>query len=45
MISNDVFHYLTLEGSVNSRDHVGGTSPNQVIAAIAKVKASISNGS
>ena len=42
MISDDVFQCLTLEGSVNSRNHVGGTAPNQVIAAIAKVKASIS---
>ena len=27
---------LTLEGSVASRDHVGGTAPRQVRAAIAR---------
>ncbi len=32
-IEEDVFSVLSLEGSVAARDHVGGTSPNQVIAA------------
>jgi len=27
---------LTLEGSVAARDHVGGTAPNQVRAAVAR---------
>ncbi len=34
MISDDVFDVLTLEGSVAARDHIGGTAPKQVIAAI-----------
>lgn len=33
-ISDDVFDVLTLEGSVAARDHLGGTAPNQVKAAI-----------
>src|SRR5471032_2629250 len=34
----DVFEVLTLEGSVAARDHVGGTAPRQVRAAIARVR-------
>ena len=32
-IGEDVFDVLTLEGSVNARDHIGGTAPAQVKAA------------
>jgi len=32
-IGDDVFDILTLEGSVNARDHFGGTAPAQVAAA------------
>jgi len=32
-IEQDVFDVLTLEGSVNARDHIGGTAPKQVLAA------------
>ena len=39
LISDDVFEVLTLQGSVNSRNHVGGTAPAQVKAAIIKAKA------
>jgi len=35
-ISEDVFAVLTLEGSVQARDHIGGTAPAQVRAAVAK---------
>lgn len=35
-ISQDVFEVLTLEGSVNARDHIGGTAPAQVRQAIAR---------
>src|SRR5690554_4957453 len=35
-ISDDVFAVLTLEGSVQARNHVGGTAPAQVRAAVAK---------
>jgi argininosuccinate lyase len=38
LIEDDVFQVLTLEGSVAARDHVGGTAPNQVRAAIARVR-------
>ena len=34
-IDDDVFDVLTLEGSVGSRNHAGGTAPSQVKAAIA----------
>ncbi|AWM81660.1 argininosuccinate lyase [Gammaproteobacteria bacterium ESL0073] len=33
-IDNDVFAVLTLEGSVNARNHLGGTAPTQVKQAI-----------
>jgi len=38
IISEDVYHVLTLEGSVAARDHIGGTAPNQVRAAIQRAK-------
>ena len=34
LIGDDVYAVLTLEGSLNSRDHIGGTAPAQVRAAI-----------
>lgn len=37
-IESDVFDVLTLEGSVNARDHVGGTAPNQVRARVAAAR-------
>jgi len=40
-IGDDVYSVLTLEGSLNSRNHIGGTAPNQVIAAIARARASL----
>jgi argininosuccinate lyase len=30
---------LTLEGSVNARNHIGGTAPTQVKAAVARGQA------
>ncbi len=33
-ISDDVFEVLTLEGSVAARNHIGGTAPEQVTAAV-----------
>jgi len=38
LIEQDVFSVLTLEGSVAARNHVGGTAPSQVRAAIGKVR-------
>lgn len=42
-ISNDVFDVLTLEGSVNARNHLGGTAPNQVKAAVIRARERIQN--
>jgi len=41
LIEQDVFHVLTLEGSLNARNHLGGTAPAQVHAAIARAKAEL----
>ncbi len=40
-ISDDVFEVLTLEGSVASRNHTGGTAPEQVRRAIAQARQQI----
>lgn len=37
-IEADVFDILTVEGSVNARNHLGGTAPEQVKAAIETAK-------
>ena len=37
-IQQDVYQVLSLEGSVNARNHIGGTAPNQVKAAIARAR-------
>ncbi len=37
-IENDVFDVLTLEGSVQARDHLGGTAPAQVRAAAERAR-------
>jgi argininosuccinate lyase len=34
LIGKDVYKVLTLEGSLASRDHVGGTAPKRVLAAV-----------
>ena len=39
LIHDDVFKVLTVEGSVDARDHTGGTAPKQVRAAAARAKA------
>ncbi|HID48892.1 MAG TPA: argininosuccinate lyase [Chromatiales bacterium] len=38
VIEQDVFEVLTLDGSVAARNHVGGTAPQQVRAAIARAR-------
>ena len=38
LITEDVFEVLTLEGSIGARDHIGGTAPTQVLAAVATAK-------
>ncbi|MEJ2403574.1 MAG: argininosuccinate lyase [Candidatus Thiodiazotropha sp.] len=40
-IDSDVFEVLTLEGSVAARNHIGGTAPEQVRAAIARARTRI----
>ncbi len=40
-ISKDVYQILTLEGSLASRNHIGGTAPNQVAAAITRARTSL----
>ena len=37
-IENDVFEALSLEGSINSRNHIGGTAPAQVRAAAKRAR-------
>jgi len=41
LVNDDVFAVLTLEGSVASRNHPGGTAPAQVRSAIARARASL----
>jgi argininosuccinate lyase len=41
-IGEDVFDFLTLEGSVAARDHIGGTAPSQVRSAIGRARAGLS---
>ncbi len=43
VIEQDVFAVLTLEGSVAARNHIGGTAPAQVKAAVARAKTSLAN--
>lgn len=41
-IASDVFSVLTLEGSVASRDHIGGTAPAQVKQALQRARQLVS---
>ena len=41
LIEEDIFDVISLEGSVNSRNHLGGTSPNQISIAIKAGRKSI----
>ncbi len=43
LIAQDVYQVLSLEGSLASRNHIGGTSPNQVTAAIARGRMFLAN--
>jgi argininosuccinate lyase len=42
LIEDDIFAVLTLEGSASSRNHIGGTAPAQVSAAIARARKCLS---
>jgi argininosuccinate lyase len=41
LISEDVFPLLTVTGSVQSRQHAGGTAPQQVLAAVQRGRAEL----
>ncbi|MBI3222127.1 MAG: argininosuccinate lyase [Nitrosomonadales bacterium] len=41
LIGDDVYQVLSLEGSLASRNHTGGTAPNQVEGAIARARNSL----
>jgi len=44
MIQDDVYQVLTLEGSVNARNHIGGTAPEQVRFALNEAKKRLQAG-
>ena len=44
VIGQDVFDVLTLEGSVAARNHLGGTAPAQVRAAVQRARSRILSG-
>jgi argininosuccinate lyase len=44
LIADDVYAMLTLDGSVASRNHPGGTAPAQVRAAIAAARTALGDG-
>lgn len=41
LVEDDIYQVLSLEGSLASRNHIGGTAPNQVEAAIARARISL----
>jgi argininosuccinate lyase len=43
LIADDVFEVLTLDGSLRARNHVGGTAPDQVRAAVARARAELTS--
>ena len=42
-IGDDIYTFLTLEGSVNARDHAGGTAPKQVRKAASAAAKKLQN--
>jgi len=38
LVDEDVFKALTVDGSLAARNHIGGTAPEQVLAAIARAR-------
>lgn len=43
LIEQDVYDCLTPEGSVNSRNHIGGTAPRQVKQAVKRAQKNLTN--
>ena len=41
LVADDIFAVLTVEGSLASRNHIGGTAPEQVRAAIVRARSRI----
>ena len=41
LITQDVYSVLTLEGSIASRDHIGGTAPHQVKQAVTRARSNL----
>ncbi|TVT75610.1 MAG: argininosuccinate lyase [Denitromonas halophila] len=41
LIDEDIYQVLTVEGALDSRNHIGGTAPAQVRAAIARARAAL----
>ncbi len=41
LIEEDIYQVLTVEGALDSRNHIGGTAPAQVRAAIARARAAL----
>ena len=41
LIEEDIFNVISLEGSINARNHLGGTSPKQILIAIKTGRKSI----
>jgi argininosuccinate lyase len=44
LIADDIYAVLTLEGSLAARNHIGGTAPQQVEAAIARARKMLARG-
>ena len=42
-VEEDVFDILTVDGSVNSRSHVGGTAPSQVLHQVQQARERLKN--
>ena len=42
VIGKDVYEVLTVEGSLMARDHLGGTAPAQVMAAVKRARKRLS---
>jgi argininosuccinate lyase len=43
LVEDDIYAVLSLEGSMNSRNHIGGTAPAQVRAAVARGRMLLNN--
>ena len=41
LIDKSIYSFITLDGSIKSRNHIGGTAPEQVLKAAEKTQTSI----